>query len=103
MPRDLCARGPGLGVARASALAVCAALPLLGRTAEAGPRDACAEPGAAKLEGWAVAIRGSGPAKAEPISTCISNGLVIKPASDAARAERLARRKPGSLFPVHRD
>ena len=103
MPRDLCARGPGLGVARASALAAFAALLLLGRPAEAGPRDACAEPGAAKLEGWAVAIRGSGPAKAEPMSTCISNVLVIKPASDASSAGLPARRNPGSLFSVRRD
>ena len=103
MHREPRARGPRFRVARVSALAAFAALLLLGRTAEAGPRDACAEPGAAKLEGWAVAIRGSGPAKAEPMSTCISNVLVIRPATDAPSAGLLARRKPEPLVSVRRD
>ena len=103
MHREPRARGPRFRIARASALATFAALLLLGGTAEAGAQDACAEPRSAKLEGWSVTVRPSGPAKAEPRATCVRNVLVIKPVSDAATAGLLGRRKPGSLFPVHRD
>ena len=103
MHREPRARGPRFRVARVSALAAFAALLLLGRTAEAGAEDACPEPRSAKLEGWSVTVRASGPAKVEPRATCVRNVLVIKPVSDAATAGWLARRKPGSLFPVRRD